>query len=64
MWFQIVNFPFLNSNIQAAPVYGVYASQLIRYVYSTVCGNYHDFLDRAGLLTQKLLNRDYVAPTL
>jgi hypothetical protein len=22
MWFQIVNFPFLNSNIQATPVYG------------------------------------------
>jgi len=29
--FPIVNFPFLCSNIPAAPAYGVYISQLIRY---------------------------------
>ena len=29
--FPIVNFPFLCSNIPAAPAYGVYVSQLIRY---------------------------------
>ena len=29
--FLIVNFPFLCSNIPAAPAYGVYISQLIRY---------------------------------
>ena len=29
--FHIVNFPFMSSNIQSAPAYGVYASQLIRY---------------------------------
>jgi len=28
--FPIVNFPFICSNIQAAPAYGVYISQLIR----------------------------------
>ena len=29
--FPIVNFPFICSNIRAAPAYGVYISQLIRY---------------------------------
>ena len=29
--FTIVNFPFICSNIPAAPAYGVYISQLIRY---------------------------------
>jgi hypothetical protein len=40
----IVNFPFICSNIPAAPAYGVYISQLIRY--SRACGTYQDFLDR------------------
>jgi hypothetical protein len=34
----IVNFPFICSNIPAAPAYGVYISQLIRY--SRACGSY------------------------
>ena len=48
--FLIVNFPFLSSNITAAPAYGVYISQLIRY--SRACISYHDFLDRGLLLTR------------
>jgi hypothetical protein len=43
--FLIVNFPFICSNIPAAPAYGVHISQLIRY--SRGCGSYQDFLDRA-----------------
>jgi len=39
--FPIVNFPFICSNIPAAPACGVYISQLIRY--SRACGSYHDF---------------------
>ena len=42
--FPIVNFPFMCSNIPAAPAYGVYISQLIRY--SRACVSYTDFLDR------------------
>jgi len=34
----IVNFPFICSNIPAAPTYGVYISQLIRY--SRACSSY------------------------
>ena len=39
--FHIVNFPFISRNIPSAPAYGVYASQLIRYV--RCCSNYSDF---------------------
>jgi hypothetical protein len=53
--FSIVNFPFICSNIPAAPAYGVYISQLIRY--SRACGFYQDFLDIGLLLTMKLLNQ-------
>jgi hypothetical protein len=52
--FPIVNFPFICSNIPAAPAYGVYISQMIRY--SRTCGSYQDFLDRGLLLIRKLLN--------
>ena len=34
--FPIVNFPFMCSNIPAAPAYGVYISQMIRY--ARACG--------------------------
>ena len=40
--FPIENFPFVCSSIPAAPAYGVYISQLIRY--SRACGSYQDFL--------------------
>jgi hypothetical protein len=42
--FPIVKFPFICSNIPAAPAYGVYMSQLIRY--SRACGSYQDVHDR------------------
>ena len=59
-WFQfsIVNFPFICSNIPAAPAYGVYISQLIQY--SRACGSYKDFLDRGLLLTRKLQNQGFL----
>ena len=53
--FHIVNFPLLRSNIPAAPAYGVYISQLIRY--SRACGSYQNSLDIRMLLTRKLLNQ-------
>ena len=56
--FPILNFPFICSNIPAAPAYGVYISQMIRY--SRACGSYQDFLDRGLLLTRKLLNQGFL----
>ena len=56
--FPIVNFPFICSNIPAAPSYGVYISQLLQY--SRARGSDHDFLDRELLLTKKLLNKGFL----
>ena len=58
--FPIVNFPFISSNIPASPAYGVYISQLLHY--SRACAEYIDFLDRAQMLGQKLLQRSNVGP--
>ena len=58
LYFPIVNFPFICSNIPATPTYGVYISQLIRY--SRAYGSYQDFLDRGLLLTRKLLNQGFL----
>ena len=55
--FHIVNFPFMSSNIPSAPVYGVYASQLIRY--ARCCSNYSDFLLRHMALVTRLLSQGY-----
>jgi hypothetical protein len=56
--FPIMNFPFICSMIPAAPAYGVYISQLIRY--SRACISFQDFLDRGLLLTRKLLNQGFL----
>jgi hypothetical protein len=53
----IFNFPFICSNIPAAPAYGVYISQFIWY--SRVCASYQDFLERGLLLTRKLLSQGF-----
>jgi disulfide oxidoreductase YuzD len=56
--FPVVNFPFICSNIPAAPAYGVYISKLIQH--PRACGSYQDFLDRGLLLTRKLLNLGFL----
>ena len=55
--FDIVNFPYLDSNIPSGPAYGVYVSQLVRY--SRACCNYGDFSFRHSLLIKRLLNQGY-----
>ena len=60
--FLIVNFPIICSNITAAPAYGVYISQLIRY--SRACGFHYDFLNRWMLLIKKLLNQWFLVVKL
>ena len=47
------NIPFISSNISAAPAYGVFISQLVRY--SRACGSCEIFLDSGLLLATKLL---------
>ena len=61
---QWLHFPVISSNIPASSAYGVWVciSQLVSY--SRACAQYSDFLDRAQLLTQKLLKQGYVVPRL
>ena len=40
--FNIVNFPYMSSNIPANPTYGVYISQLIRI--SRICDTFQSFV--------------------
>ena len=60
--FHITNFPFLSSNIQASPAYGVFISQLIRY--ARACSSYECFILRATRLSNKLLQQGYVQERL
>ena len=55
--FQIVNFPFMSSNIPSAPAHGVCASQLIRY--ARCCSNYSDFLLLHRALVTKHFSQGY-----
>ena len=55
--FQIVNFPFLSSNIPSSPTYGVYTSQLIRY--ARCCSQYSDFSARHKTLVERLLSQGF-----
>ena len=55
--FHIVNFPHMVSNIPTKPAYGVFISQLIRYL--RVCGNYLQFKTRSTNLTSRLLKQGF-----
>ena len=55
--FDIVNFPFLDGDVPRRPSYGVYISQLIRFV--RVCSHVDDFNTRNKCLTAKLLKQGY-----
>ncbi len=55
--FPIVNFPHLDSNIPVKSAYGVYVSQLIRFLSAYTY--YNDFLYRHQHLVQKLVSQGY-----
>ena len=55
--FDIVNFPYMCSNVPAKPTYGVYISQLIRIC--RICDNYSSFLLRHKLLTERLVRQGF-----
>ena len=60
--FHITNSPFLSSNIPSSPAYGVFISQLIRYVRA--CRSYERFILRTTRLSPKLLGQGYVMKRL
>ena len=55
--FDIVNFPFLDSDVPRRTSYGVYISQLIRFARASSYLN--DFNYRNKALTAKLLKQDH-----
>ena len=65
--FEILNFLFLDGDVPRRPSYGVYISQLIRFVrvcshvddFNTVCSHVDDFNTRNKCLTAKLLKQGY-----
>ena len=56
--FEIVNFSFLDGDVSRSTSYGVYISQLIRFVRAS--SYVTDFNTRNKLLTQKLLKQCYM----
>ena len=55
--FNIVNFPFLSSNIPSSPAYGVFVSQLVRYSRSS--SDYLDFVKRSLILVARLAKQGF-----
>ena len=55
--FDIVNFPFLDGDVQRRPSYGVYIVQLIRF--ARVCSHVDGFNTRNKCLTAKLFKQGY-----
>jgi len=55
--FEIVNFPYMCSNIPANPTYGVYISQLVRI--SRICDRLDTFSARHKLLTRRLIAQGF-----
>ena len=55
--FEIVSFPFLDVDVPRSTSYGVYISQLIRFVRAS--SHVTDCNTRNKLLTQKLLKQGY-----
>ena len=55
--FDIVNFPFLDSNIPTNPAYGVYISQIVRL--SRICCDYTSFIKRHYMMTSWLIRQGF-----
>ena len=55
--FPIVNFPWLSGDIPRLPWYGVYISQLVRFVWC--CNTVLDFNSKNLQITSKLLTQSY-----
>ena len=55
--FEVISYPFPDSNIHSSLGYSTFYSQLIRF--HRLCNNKSDFLFRAKLICLKLINRGY-----
>ena len=55
--FDIVNYPFMDSNIPITPAYGIYVSRLV--AFARACTNFEDFYNRHLHLAQKLCTQGF-----
>ena len=55
--FEVISFPFLESNIPQYICYNTFFSQLVRF--STICSNTSGFAERVHIIYQKLLKQNY-----
>ena len=55
--FEVISFPFLESNIPKYICYNTFFSQLVRF--STICSEISGFAERVSILYHKLLKRNY-----
>ena len=55
--FEVISFPFLESNIPQYICYNTFFSQLVRF--STICSNTSGFAERVHIIYQKLLKWNY-----
>ena len=55
--FEVISFPFLDSNIPQRVCYSTFFSQLIRFL--RICSNISGFAERVKLLWSKLVKRNY-----
>ena len=55
---EVISYPFPDINIHSSLGYSTFYSQLIRF--HRLCNNKSDFLFRAKLICQKLINRGYI----
>ena len=60
--FEIVNYPWLDSNIPSSPAYGVYISRLV--AFGRACDEYADFSLRHRALVEKLVKQGYIKSRL
>ena len=55
--FNVVNFPYMSSNIPANRTYSVYISQLIKI--SRICDTFQSFVKRHRLFTERLIKQGF-----
>ena len=60
--FEVISFPFLESNVPKRICYSTFFSQLIRFM--RICSNIFGFAERVKLLWTKLIHRNYEASIL
>ena len=60
--FDIVNYPFLDSNIPEGPAYGVYITRLVAFARACQC--LQDFNQRHKGLIKKLVSQGYITKRL